>query len=90
MQEASGCLRGYRLCGPSLVCWSSYCPHSQYKGVYKYWVYCIFSHGDGKNVLGTGIRLPQKLLNIHPGQEWLDQQSKISEWLSTVFVAFHR
>ena len=40
MQEASECQRGYRLCGPSLVCWSSYCPHSRYKGVYSYCVFC--------------------------------------------------
>ena len=40
MQEASGCLRGYRLCGPSLVCWFSYCLHSRYKGVYSYCVFC--------------------------------------------------
>ena len=39
MQEASGCLRGYRLYGPSLVCWFSYCPHSRYKEVYSYWVF---------------------------------------------------
>ena len=40
MQEASGCLRGYRLCGPSLVYWFSYSPRSRYKEDYSYCVFC--------------------------------------------------